>query len=245
MTAIRLEHITTPHCLRGVDLSIAEGEVVALLGATGAGKSTLVNVIADLIEYTGDVYFGDVNVNSLSTRKRNVGYVFQDVCLFPHLSVFENVAFGLKARDFDRGLIDEKVTTALGLLSIDHLKARYPKDLSGGEKQRVGLARSIVTEPRVLILDEPLSSLDPCTASEILKELKALHGRLGLTMVYVTHNLAEAQELADRIVMIAEGEIKLSAPVGEVSAETVRTIWGQRVFARGVCCRSAEGSPVG
>jgi ABC-type sugar transport system ATPase subunit len=208
MSNISLKNITTPYCLKNVNLDIEAGELMAVLGFTGAGKSTLLNVIAGLTEYQGDVCFNQHNMNNIRTERRNVGYLLQDIYLFPHLNTFENVAFGLRAGGHPTDRIKDKVEETLDLMNISHLKSRYPKYLSGGEKQRVGLARSIVMEPKILLLDEPLSSLDPSTANNIRKELKSLHKRLNLTMLYVTHDLAEAKELADRIVVIAEGEIK-------------------------------------
>lgn len=212
MAAIRLKNICTPHCLKDINIDIEAGELVVILGYTGAGKSTLLNVIAGLTEYSGEVYFNQKSMNNIRTENRNVGYLFQDIYLFPNLNVYENIAFGLKANGYSANLICEKVTQTLDMLRITHLKDRYPKYLSGGEKQRVGLARSIIMEPKVLLLDEPLSSLDPSTADAIRNEIKTLQKRLDLTMIYVTHNYYEAQELADKIVVLSEGELEQIGP---------------------------------
>ncbi|SCZ79465.1 ABC transporter ATP-binding protein [Acidaminobacter hydrogenoformans] len=225
MSYISLENITTPYCLENVNLNIEAGEIMAVLGFTGAGKSTLLNVIAGLTEYKGDVYFNQNNMNHIRTERRNVGYLLQDIYLFPHLNTFDNIAFGLRAGGYPDDEIKEKIDSILHLLNITHLKKRYPKDLSGGEKQRVGLARSIIIEPKILLLDEPLSSLDPSTARSIRKELKVLQKRLNLTILYVTHDFAEAKELADRIVVITEGQIKQLGSVHDIfnlPAEEIR-----------------------
>lgn len=216
MSYISLKNITTPYCLENVNLNIEAGEIMVVLGFTGAGKSTLLNVIAGLTEYTGDVYFNQNNMNHIPTQRRSVGYLLQDIYLFPHLNTFDNIAFGLRARGYPTDEIKEKIDSILDLLNITHLKKRYPKDLSGGEKQRIGLARSIIIEPKILLLDEPLSSLDPSTAKSIRKELKVLQKRLNLTMLYVTHDFAEAKELADRIVVITDGQIKQLGSVRDI-----------------------------
>lgn len=219
MSNISLRNISTPHCLNNVNLDIDTGELVIVLGYTGAGKSTLLNVIAGLTEYSGEVYFDHKNMNDVRTEKRNVGYLLQDIYLFPHLTTYENVAFGLRAGGCSADRIREKVEETLDMLRITHLKDRYPKDLSGGEKQRIGLARSIIMEPGILLLDEPLSSLDPSTANNIRNELKMLQKRLNLTMLYVTHDYAEAQELADRIIVVSEGQIKQAGSIHDVFCE--------------------------
>lgn len=224
MSFICLRNISTPYCLKNINLDIEAGELMAVLGFTGAGKSTLLNVIAGLTKYKGDVYFNQENMNNVSTERRNVGYLFQDIHLFPHLNTFDNVAFGLRAGACQAGKITGKVEEILDLLHITYLKKRYPRDLSGGEKQRVGLARSIITEPRIFLLDEPLCSLDPTTAKNIRKELVLLHSRLNLTMIYVTHDFNEAQELANRIVVLAEGQIKQLGPVQDIFYQPVDEI---------------------
>lgn len=216
MPYIKLRNVTTPYSLTNVNLDIEEGELIVLLGFTGAGKSTLLNVVAGLTEYQGEVYFNQQKMDVIPTEKRDVGYLLQDIYLFPHLSTFANIAFGLRATSCPADIITEKVEAILDLLHIGHLKKRYPKDLSGGEKQRVGLARSLVMEPKILLLDEPLASLDPATAGSIRKEFKALHNRLNLTTLYVTHDFSEARELADRIVVIINGELKQSGSVQDI-----------------------------
>ncbi len=216
MPFIHLHNVTTPYCLKNVSLDIEYGELIVLLGFTGAGKSTLLNVVAGLTKYHGEVYFNQKNMNNIPTERRDVGYLLQDIYLFPHLDVFNNIAFGLRATSCPADKITEKVESILELLHISHLKKRYPKDLSGGEKRRVGLARSLIMEPKVLLLDEPLASLDPVTARNIRKEFKAIHSRLNLTTLYVTHDFNEARELADRIVVIINGELKQLGSVQDI-----------------------------
>lgn len=216
MTFICLRNVSTPYSLTNVNLDIEEGELIVLLGFTGAGKSTLLNVVAGLTEYQGEVYFNQQNMSGIPTERRDIGYLLQDIYLFPHLNTTDNIAFGLRAVSCPAHKMTEKVEAILDLLHISHLRKRYPKDLSGGEKQRVGLARSLVMEPKILLLDEPLASLDPATARNIRKEFKALHSRLKLTTLYVTHDFNEARELADRIVVVINGELKQSGSVQDI-----------------------------
>lgn len=224
MSRISLQNINTPYCLKNINLDIESGEFLVVLGSTGSGKSTLLNVIAGLTKYQGAVYFNNKKMNHVSTEKRNVGYLMQDIYLFPHLNTFDNIAFGLRATSCPGEKITQKVDEILELLHLNHLKDRYPKDLSGGEKQRVGLARSLVREPEILLLDEPLSNLDPFTANNIRRELMTLHSRLNLTILYVTHNFAEARELADKIVVILEGEVKQVGSVNDIFNQPVKEI---------------------
>jgi ABC-type sugar transport system ATPase subunit len=207
MGYIKLENINTDFCLRNIDLSITKGEFTVIIGHSGAGKSTILNIIAGFVEHGGKLYMDEKLLNHIPTQKREIGYLHQSINLFPNLNIFENIAFGLKAQGVQKNRIDEKVRKMMGMLQIEHLANRYPKNLSGGEKQRVGIARAIITQPKVLLLDEPLSSLDPKTAENIRTELKLLHKKLQLTVVYVTHNIVDAKVLADRIIVLEEGKI--------------------------------------
>lgn len=207
MPVITLQGITN-HICGNTSLSIRNGELLVLAGATGAGKTTLLNVIAGLTPYKGSVSFDGEAVDGLSPAKRNVGYLFQEFALFPHLTVKDNVAFGLQARGASPVSILERVHDILKLMRIQHLERRYPKSLSGGEKQRVALARTLAPRPNILLLDEPFSSLDPRTAKFLRLELKKLQRQLGLTAVYVTHNQMEAFEMGDRLAVVNQGQIE-------------------------------------
>ncbi len=207
MPGIELQDISNYAC-RGASLSIREGELLVLAGTTGAGKTTLLNVMAGLVPYEGSVRFDDVSVDGLPPAKRNVGYLFQSFALFPHLTVGENIAFGLKARGERPRRIDERVSELLELLRIRHLEDRYPKFLSGGEKQRTALARTLAPHPKILLLDEPFNSLDSRTAKFLRLEMKRLQQQLGLTSVYVTHNQREAFDMGDRIAVVDRGRIE-------------------------------------
>jgi ABC-type sugar transport system ATPase subunit len=204
MPSITLENVCKFVC-QDVNLEIFDKELLVLLGTNGAGKSTLINIIAGLIDYQGSVLFDGVPVDKLPAHKREVGYLFQSLVLFPHLDVTDNIAYGLSARKWPQHQIETRVNELLKLMSIRHLASRYPGQLSGGERQRVALARAIASSPRVLLLDEPLSSLDAQTAKYLRTELKQLQRRLGITTVYVTHDLMEAMEMADRVAIIQSG----------------------------------------
>jgi ABC-type Fe3+/spermidine/putrescine transport system ATPase subunit len=207
MPSIRLEKVCKYIC-RDVELAINDHELLVLLGPSGAGKTTLLNIIAGLTDYRGSVLFDNQRVDKLPASKRGVGYLFQDLFLFPHLDVTANIAYGLKAQRQARDGVQDRVAELLHLMKISHLAGRYPRQLSGGEKQRVALARALALSPRVLLLDEPLSSLDAQTAKYLRTELRQLQRKLGITTVYVTHDLAEAEEMADRIAVIQEGQLQ-------------------------------------
>lgn len=214
MSYLRLEHVSTPFCLKDINLEFEKGEFSVIIGASGAGKSTILNTIAGFISHDGSVFIENRLLNKIPTQKRDIGYLPQAIYLFPNLSVYENIAFGLRAKRVKEKEIDKRVYKMMEMLKISHLKDRYPKTLSGGEKQRVGLARSIILQPKVLLLDEPLSSLDQDTASIIRKELKNLHKELNLTVIYVTHNLIDVNELAQKVVHIESGQIKKVELIG-------------------------------
>ncbi|MEA3375618.1 MAG: ABC transporter ATP-binding protein [Chloroflexota bacterium] len=207
MPAIELRGIHNYAC-RGVNLQVLPGELLVLLGPNGAGKTTLLNIIAGLIEYEGAVLFDGVSVDGLPPQRRGVGYLFQDLVLFPHLDVASNIAYGLRARGWSQEKAEARVEELLRLMRIEHLASRYPRHLSGGEMQRVALARALAPSPRILLLDEPLNSLDLQTSKYLRVELKQLQRRLGITTLYVTHELAEAEEVADRLAIIQEGRIE-------------------------------------
>jgi len=215
MPAIKLNNISKYVC-KNINLEIFNKEFLVLLGPNGAGKSTLLNVIAGLIDYKGSVFFENKCIDKLPASKRKIGYLFQDLYLFPHLDVFSNIAYGLKIERKKPNEIKYRVEELLRMLRIENLTHRYPKELSGGEKQRVALARALALTPEVLLLDEPLSSLDLQSSKYLRRELKQLQRILGITTIYVTHNLTEAEEMADRIAIIEKGAIEQVGKVEEI-----------------------------
>lgn len=196
------------HICADMNFAIRDGEYFVVVGETGAGKTTLLNVIAGVVDYSGVVMIDNVNVNKLPPFKRGVGYLFQELALFPHLTVTANIAFGLRAQGYEKRAAGERVEFLMDLMRIGHMAHRYPHMLSGGEKKRVALARSLAPAPKILLLDEPTSSLDPRTAKYLRAELHTLLKKLGITTVHVTHDLREAEEIADRIAFIANGAIE-------------------------------------
>ena len=192
-----------------VSLEIGQGEFVAFLGPSGCGKTTTLRMIAGLtMASEGSIRLGTRDVTDLPPYLRNAGLVFQGYALFPHMTVAENVAFGLEMRRIDRAQAQRRVQEALALVKLDHLADRLPKQLSGGQQQRVALARAIVYEPEVLLLDEPLSALDAKLRHEVRSDLRRLQSRLGLTTVFVTHDQDEALAVADRIVVMSAGKVE-------------------------------------
>ncbi len=206
MRPVVLKNIFNYAC-HGISLEILPGELLVVLGPNGAGKSTLLNVIAGLCEYEGSVYIDGVNVNKLPPQKREVGYLMQDPLLFPHMKVEANIAYGMKSQGWRAPDIGGRVLEVADLLRIKHLLDRYPRQLSGGEKQRVALARCLAPLPKILLLDEPLSALDRLTSRHLRSELKRIQRELGITTIYVTHRLSEAEHLADSIAIIINGKV--------------------------------------
>ena len=207
MTAIELRNIENYAC-RGVNLNVLSGELLVLLGPNGAGKTTLLNIIAGLTGYKGSVLFDGRPIDELPARERKAGYLFQDLVLFPHLDVASNIAYGLRARRWPNEKIEPRVRELLRLFKMEHLATAYPWRLSGGEKQKVALSRALAPYPKILLLDEPLSSLDWQTSRYLRSELKGIQQQFGITTLYVTHDITEAREVADRIAVIHEGRIQ-------------------------------------
>ena len=203
--------------LNGVSLDIQEGEFFTLLGPSGCGKTTLLRMIAGFNSIEGgDFYFGEKRINDVPAHKRDIGMVFQNYAIFPHLTVRENVAYGLKARKMPAKEIKPKVDEALELVQISHLADRKPNELSGGQQQRVALARAFVIEPSVLLMDEPLSNLDAKLRVQMRSVIKKLQRRLGITTIYVTHDQEEALTLSDRIAVFNKGFIEQIGTPNEV-----------------------------
>jgi multiple sugar transport system ATP-binding protein len=195
--------------VRGVDLAIDDGEFMVLVGPSGCGKSTILRMLAGLEEVTsGTIAIGGHLVNDLEPAKRNVAMVFQNYALYPHMTVFKNLAFPLRMRGEKRAVIDERVREAASILGIEGMLDRKPRTLSGGQMQRVALGRAIVRHPSVFLFDEPLSNLDAKMRVEMRAEISRLHQRLGTTMVYVTHDQEEAMTMGSRIAVLEGGEMQ-------------------------------------
>ncbi|MFA6505063.1 MAG: ABC transporter ATP-binding protein [Treponemataceae bacterium] len=192
-----------------MNLEIAEGEFVALLGGSGCGKTTTLRMIAGFTELTaGDITIDGKSVKNIPAHKRNIGVVFQNYALFPHLTAFENIAFGLTLKKMPKKEISERVGKTMRMVKLDGLEARLPRELSGGQQQRVALARALVMEPRVLLLDEPLSNLDAKLRQEMQVEIKRIQKEVGITTILVTHDQEEAISLADRIAIMNDGLVQ-------------------------------------
>ena len=206
--------------LHGVSLDIHEGEFFTLLGPSGCGKTTLLRMIAGFNSIEGgDFYFGDKRINDIAAHKRDIGMVFQNYAIFPHLTVRDNVAYGLKARKMKASEIKPRVDEALELVQIAQLADRKPNELSGGQQQRVALARAFVIEPSVLLMDEPLSNLDAKLRVQMRSVIKKLQRRLGITTIYVTHDQEEALAISDRIAVMKDGVIKQIGTPREIYAK--------------------------
>jgi ABC-type sulfate/molybdate transport systems ATPase subunit len=202
--AIKLERVTN-FILKRVDLDIGQGELTVMIGPSGSGKTTLLNVIAGLAPYQGRVLFSGRSIDGLPPHRRRVGYVYPDLLLFPHLTVLKNLLVAMGRLDLNRRGKRSWAEEVLYLFRLEPLQDRLPRDLSGGEKQRAALARAIASKPKILLLDEPFASLDFRTARYLRQEFKRLKERLTLTTLFVTHNLHEARELADRIAVLRDG----------------------------------------
>ena len=189
-----------------LDFDIEEGSLVTLLGPSGCGKTTLLRMVAGLEDPTaGDIYIKGQRINDMPVHKRNLGMIFQNYALFPHKSIFDNVAFGLKYRNVSKNDVREKVTHALEMVRLPGVENRMPSQLSGGQQQRIAMARAIVIEPDVLLMDEPLSALDENLREEMRREVDNLQQMLGVTTIFVTHDQREALSMSDKILVMKEG----------------------------------------
>ena len=210
---VRFEKVTKSFgssvVVNDLSLETTDGEFVVLLGPSGCGKTTTLRMLAGLEEVTaGDIFIGSERVNDIPTQQRDIAMVFQSYALYPHMTVAENIAYPLRVRKMSRGEIEQKVERVATMLEINNLLVRKPRDLSGGERQRVALARAIVREPRVYLMDEPLSNLDAKLRVQMRAELKRLQHELGTTTVYVTHDQAEAMTLAHRVAVMRGGRLQ-------------------------------------
>ncbi len=197
------------NALDNVDLKVAQGEFVTLLGPSGSGKSTLLNLISGMADATsGTIEIDGRDATHVPTNRRGLGMVFQNYALMPHMTVFENVAFPLQVRKLPKAEIEKRVRDVLRLIQLEHVASRKPKQLSGGQQQRISLARCIVYRPSIILMDEPLGALDKKLREDMQLEIKRLHGELGITMIYVTHDQEEALAMSDRIVLMRKGRIE-------------------------------------
>ncbi|MCX6011918.1 MAG: ABC transporter ATP-binding protein [Chloroflexi bacterium] len=231
--------------LDSIRLEVIRGEYLVVLGPTGAGKTVLLEAIAGLHNITsGEIWLDDKNITLFQPEKRGIGIVYQDQALFPHLSVKENIAFGLRVKKLSKEIIDDKISKVSATLSIGGLLNRKPQTLSGGEQQRVALARALVMEPSVLLLDEPLSALDPELREKLQQELKKLHRQFGITIIHVTHDFEEAIMLGQRIVILNQGRImQVGSPeeiMYEPASEFIARFTMSRNIFKGVVDQTGE-----
>ena len=221
MAKVSLRHVTKAfgevQAVHDVNLEIEDQEFLVLVGPSGCGKSTTLRMIAGLEEISsGEIYIGDRLVNDVAPKDRDIAMVFQNYALYPHMNVYENMAFGLKLRHFTRQVIDNRVKETAGILGLTNLLGRKPKELSGGQRQRVALGRAIVRDPKVFLMDEPLSNLDAKLRVQTRTEISKLHNRLNATTIYVTHDQTEAMTMGDRIVVMKDGVVQQVAPPQEL-----------------------------
>ena len=252
MGAVSLNNIVkrfgTFTAVEKTSLDIPEGSFTTLLGPSGCGKTTTLRMIAGLLDPSeGEIIINGKRVNDVPIHKRNLGLVFQNYALFPHKTVAENIAFGLRYRNVAKPEIARRVTAALELVQLPQVAARYPKALSGGQQQRIALARAIVIEPDVLLLDEPLSALDANLREDMRVELKNIQERIGVTTVFVTHDQSEALAMSDQIVVMSNGRVEQVGAPQEVyntpASEFVARFLGASNILSGRCiARGADGA---
>ena len=216
MTQVRLRQVSKSFgdvlVIPGIDLEINDKEFVVLVGPSGCGKTTTLRMIAGLEETSGgEIFFGERNVTALRSGKRNCSMVFQNYALYPHMTVAQNITYGMRVRKTDPATIERELANAARILGLEEYLDRLPKKLSGGQRQRVAIGRAIVRQPDVYLFDEPLSNLDAKLRVEMRVEIRELHHRLGTTIVYVTHDQVEAMTMADRVVVMHEGRIEQAA----------------------------------
>ncbi|MBM3523966.1 MAG: sn-glycerol-3-phosphate import ATP-binding protein UgpC [Alphaproteobacteria bacterium] len=212
------------HVLHGIDTTIADGEFMVLLGPSGCGKSTLLRIVAGLeVQSSGDVLIGGRNVNEVEPKDRNIAMVFQNYALYPHMSVYDNMAYGLRVRGMAKGEIETRVQKAAKILELAPLLQRKPRQLSGGQRQRVAMGRAIVRDPQVFLFDEPLSNLDAKLRVQMRIEIKRLHQTIKTTSIYVTHDQVEAMTLADRLIVMNTGHAEQIGSPLDVYAKPATT----------------------
>lgn len=246
ITLEKVSHDWDDFSLKDITFSLSKGEYFVILGPTGAGKTLLLETIAGFhTPREGRILLDGKDATGAPPEKRNVSLVYQDYSLFPHMTVKENIAFGLEMRKTPKSDVETRVEGMMASMSITHLKDRFPNTLSGGEKQRVALARALVVDPDILLLDEPLSALDPKTQESLREELKRIHKIRGTTVIHVTHNQGEALALANRIGVIIQGEmIQIGTPhkvFNEPVSEEIATFVGVENVIKGKIVSSDDG----
>jgi ABC-type Fe3+/spermidine/putrescine transport system ATPase subunit len=229
-----------------VSLEFPKGAFVTLLGPSGCGKTTILRSIAGLVQpASGDIHVAGRRVNDIPIHKRNIGLVFQNYALFPHKTVFDNIAFGLKYRNVERSVAAAKVKRVLDMVRLPGVERKLPSELSGGQQQRIALARAIVIEPDVLLLDEPLSALDANLREEMRTELKIIQREVGITTIFVTHDQEEALAMSDRIVVMNHGKVEQTgspeAVYREPASRFVASFLGQSTLLEGRVARIVDG----
>ena len=229
-----------------VSLSVKPGEMVTLLGPSGCGKTTLLRMVAGfLMPSSGEIRIGDREVSRIPPNKRNVGMMFQSYALFPHMTVYDNVAYGLKLKHMPKPEIRDRVRAMLQLMQIEDYASRFPNEISGGQQQRVALARAVVTEPSVLLFDEPLSNLDAKLREYMREELRKIQKRVGITSLYVTHDQSEAMAISDRVIIMRRGTIEQTGTAMEIYArplnQFVAGFIGKANFVRPDAVHSVSG----
>src|ERR1700741_1845805 len=248
--AVELRNITLAYgtfvAVEGVSLSIEKGTFLTLLGPSGCGKTTILRSIAGLVNPTsGDITIAGRRVNDVPIHQRNIGLVFQNYALFPHKTVFDNIAFGLKYRNVAKSVIAEKVARALDMVQLPGVGKKLPSELSGGQQQRIALARAIVIEPDVLLLDEPLSALDANLREEMRTELKIIQRDVGITTIFVTPDQEEALAMSDRIVVMNHGLIEQNGTPEAVyrtpASKFVASFLGQSNLMAGTIAAAQDG----
>ncbi|MEA3334266.1 MAG: ABC transporter ATP-binding protein [Chloroflexota bacterium] len=232
MPGVRLENLTKRFgevvAVDNLNLEVEDGEILTFLGPSGCGKTTTLRCIAGLlIPEEGEIYLGNDRVTSMPAEKRGLGLVFQNYALWPHMTVFQNLAFGLELRKIPKPDIVRRIDEALALVRLSGMQERFPRQLSGGQQQRVALARALILEPKLLLLDEPLSNLDAQLREEMRFELRELQKSLGITSIYVTHDQAEALVLSDRVAIMEAGRlVQIGTPVEIYSQPTNKFVAG-------------------
>jgi sn-glycerol 3-phosphate transport system ATP-binding protein len=250
MSEIQLDHIAkgwgAARAVDDVSLTAEEGSLLVLLGPSGCGKSTTLRLIAGLEQPdSGRVLIGGADVTHLTPAERKIAMVFQSYALFPHLSVAENIVFGLRVRGVSRGERDSRLKRVADMVGLAQLLERKPSQLSGGQRQRVALGRAIIAEARVCLMDEPLSNLDAKLRHEMRTEIRALQQRLGMTMVYVTHDQTEAMTMADRVVLMRDGHVEQNGPPEELYSRPASAFTARFIGTPPMNLITSEGRTIG